>query len=81
VIFGVANFGRAMGLQAPIISLGAMAGFGIAGRSHGQTGSFVPAFEIFAGVLCLAILVLFALRMPVASAREADAAQPEPASA
>ncbi len=63
-IFGVANFGRAMGLQAPIISLGAMAGFGIAGRAHGQTGSFVLAFQIFAGALCLAALVLVALRMP-----------------
>jgi MFS family permease len=75
VIFGVANFGRAMGLQAPIISLGAMAGFGIAGRVHGQTGSFVLAFQIYAGVLCLAILVLFALRMPVAAAGRGVAAE------
>ncbi len=75
VIFGVANFGRAMGLQAPIISLGAMAGYGIAGRVHGQTGSFVFAFQIYAGVLCLAILVLFALRMPVAAAGRGGAAE------
>lgn len=68
VLFGVANFGRAMGLQAPMVSLGAMAGFGIAGRVHGQTGSFVFAFEIFAGALCFAFLVLLALRMPSASA-------------
>ncbi len=74
-IFGVANFGRAMGLQAPIISLGAMAGFGVAGRVHGQTGSFVFAFQIYAGVLCLAILVLFALRMPVAAAGRGGAAE------
>jgi MFS family permease len=77
VIFGVANFGRAMGLQAPIISVGAMAGFGIAGRAHGQTGSFVLAFQIFAGVLSLALLILFALRMPASRGGTAVGREPE----
>ena len=78
-IFGVANFGRAMGLQAPIISVGAMAGYGIAGRAHGQTGSFVLAFQIFAVALGVAMLILFALRMPTSGA--GSAAAPEPAAA
>ena len=43
------------------------------------TGSFVLAFQIFAGVLCLAILVLFALRMP--AARRAGPTSPEPEAA
>jgi MFS family permease len=77
VLFGVANFGRAMGLQAPMVSLGAMAGFGIAGRVHGQTGSFVLAFEIFGGALCLAFLILFALRMPASASDEAPGRAPE----
>ena len=29
-----------------------------------MTGSFVLAFQIFAGALCVAALILFALRMP-----------------
>jgi len=79
-IFGVANFGRAMGLQAPLISVAALAGYAIAGRSHGLTGSFVLAFQIFAGVLCVAFLVLFALRMP-AREGEPGGARTEPARA
>ena len=75
-IFGVANFGRAMGLQAPIISVGAMAGYGIAGRAHGQTGSFVLAFQIFAVALGVAMLILFALRMPTRGAGSAAASEP-----
>jgi MFS family permease len=63
-IFGVANVGRSMGLQAPIISIGVMPAYWVAGRIHGMTGSFVLAFQIFAGALCVAALVLFALRMP-----------------
>ncbi|MBK7948859.1 MAG: MFS transporter [Deltaproteobacteria bacterium] len=80
-IFGVANFGRAMGLQAPLISVGAMGGYGIAGRVHGATGSFVLAFEIFAVALGLAFLVLFALRVPTAAAHGLGAAEPEAVSA
>ena len=79
VLFGVANFGRAMGLQAPMVSLGAMAGYGIAGRVHGQTGSFVLAFQIFAGALCFAFLVLLALRMPSASSTSDEARGGAPA--
>ena len=77
VLFGVASFGRAMGLQGPLVSLGAMAGYGIAGRVHGQTGSFVLAFEIFAGVLCVAFLILLALRIPSAESEAAPGRTPE----
>lgn len=66
-IFGVANVGRSMGLQAPIISIGVMPAYWIAGRIHGETGSFVLAFQLFAGALCVAGLLLFALRMPARS--------------
>jgi len=64
-IFGVANVGRSMGLQAPIISLGVMPAYWAAGRIHGATGSFVLAFQIFVGALCIAALILITLRMPV----------------
>ena len=62
---------------APMVSLGAMAGYGIAGRVHGQTDSFVLAFQIFAGLLGLAFFVLFALRMPAAANDEAPGRAPE----
>lgn len=74
-IFGVANFGRAMGFQAPFITAGALAGLAIVGRIRDQTGSYVLAFQIFVGVLAVAAAVLVLLRMPekaeagVASAR------------
>lgn len=63
-IFGVANFGQAMGLQGPVITTGALAGLALAGRVHVQTGSYVFAFQIFVGVLVAAAAVLFLLRMP-----------------
>jgi MFS family permease len=63
-IFGVANFGRAMGFQAPFITAGALAGLAVVGRIRDQTGSYVLAFQIFVGVLCMAAAVLVLLRMP-----------------
>lgn len=63
-IFGIANFGQAMGLQGPVITAGALAGLALAGRVHVQTGSYVLAFQIFVGVLVAAAAVLFLLRMP-----------------
>ena len=63
-IFGVANFGRAMGFQAPFITAGALAGLAVVGRIRDQTGSYVLAFQIFVGVLCVAAAVLVLLRMP-----------------
>ncbi len=66
-IFGVANFGRAMGLQAPFITAGALAGLALAGRIRDQTGSYVTAFQIFVGVLCIAALVLAPLRVAAES--------------
>jgi MFS family permease len=61
-LFGVANFGRAMGLQAPLIAVGAAVALWVAGRLHDQTGGFVLPFQIFIGVLGLAALVLVLLR-------------------
>lgn len=63
-IFGVANFGRAMGFQAPFITAGALTALAVVGRIRDQTGSYVLAFQIFVGVLCVAAAVLVLLRMP-----------------
>ena len=69
-VCGGANVGRSMGLQSPIISIGVMPAYWVAGSVHATSGSFVPAFQIFAGALCLAALLLFALRMPARAGTE-----------
>ncbi len=66
-VFGVANFGRAMGFQAPFITAGALAGLALVGRIRDQTGSYVLAFQIFVGVLAVAAAVLVMLKMPKAA--------------
>ncbi len=63
-IFGVANFGRTMGLQGPAISLVAMPTIWLAGRLYDSTGSYVLAFQAFTAMLCVAALVLTMLRVP-----------------
>jgi MFS family permease len=62
-IFGVENFGRAMGLMSPVISLMAAPAFPIAGYLRDTTGSYVPAFQSFLGALLLALLLLIPLRV------------------
>ncbi len=70
-IFGVANFGRAMGFQAPFITAGALTALAVVGRIRDQTGSYVLAFQVFVGVLGVAAAILVALRMPEPAPREA----------
>lgn len=72
-LFGVANFGRAMGLQGPIITAGALVGLAIAGRVRDETGTYVVAFQIFVGVLLVAAAVLVPLRVPQTEGGEAAA--------
>lgn len=62
-IFGVANFGRAMGLMSPVLSLLITPAFPILGAVRDATGSYVPAFQGLAGVLLLAVLLLIPLRV------------------
>jgi MFS family permease len=63
-IFGVANFGRTMGLQGPAISLVAMPTLWLAGRLYDSTGNYVLAFQTFTAMLCLAALILTILHVP-----------------
>ncbi|MEZ4331328.1 MAG: MFS transporter [Myxococcota bacterium] len=68
-LFGVANFGRAMGLQAPLIALGAASALWVAGRLHDRTGGFVFPFQIFIVLLGFSALVLLLLRVPARAER------------
>lgn len=68
-VFGVANFGRTMGLQGPTIALVAIPTFWMAGWIYdhprpGEDPSFALAFQIFVGMLCLSAASLTALRIP-----------------
>lgn len=73
-VFGVANFGRAMGFQAPLIALGAFAALWVTGRLYDQTGSYVLAFQIFVGALAAAAAALLLLRLPTRKLPSAAAA-------
>ena len=67
--FGVSNFGRTMGLQGPAIAIVAIPTFWLAGWVYdnpaaGEAPSFVLAFRIFVGMLCVSAVSLMALRIP-----------------
>jgi MFS family permease len=62
-IFGVENFGRAMGLMSPVISVMVTPAFPLAGYVRDSVGSYVPAFQGFVGGLLLAVLLLIPLRV------------------
>jgi MFS family permease len=66
-IFGVASFGRAMGLITPVIGVLVMPGYMIAGASRDATGSYTPALQGFVGAIVCAALLLVALRVPRAA--------------
>ncbi len=73
-VFGVASFGRAMGLISPAISVLVMLGYPIAGWSRDTTGSYVTALQLFVGAIGIAAVLLAWLRVPGAPAAEAAAA-------
>lgn len=62
-IFGVENFGRAMGWMSPVISVLVTPSFVLIGMIRDSTGSYLPAFEGFLGVLVVAILLLLPLEV------------------
>ncbi len=63
-LFGLQNFGRAMGLMAPATSLVSAPTFLIIGFVRDSAGSYTPVFQGFIGVLLLALLVILPLRVP-----------------
>ena len=50
-VFGLASFGRAMGLMGPIITLCVMPGFAIIGRMYDELGTYSNSLVLFC--LCL----------------------------
>ena len=67
-LFGLANFGRTMGIMAPFISLLSAPAFRVIGIVRDSTGSYVPAFQGFLVLLLVAVAAVMPLRIKVQGA-------------
>lgn len=63
-VFGLANYGRAMGLMGPIITLCIMPGFAVVGRMVDMFGSYTPTLYLFAGMCLVSAALLLPMRQP-----------------
>lgn len=62
-IFGLANYGKAMGLISPLITLCILPGYTLIGRLYDSSGSYSSALVLFAGAMVVAILLLIPLKL------------------
>lgn len=62
-VFGLASYGKAMGLMGPVITLCVMPGFTVIGRLYDSTGSYTSSFYLFSGLCLLAAALLLPLRI------------------
>ncbi len=60
--FGLASYGRAMGLMGPIITLCILPAYPLVGRLYDTTGSYTTGLYIFAAVTAVAAALLVPLR-------------------
>ncbi len=65
------SFGRVMGFIGPVTLPFGFVGPPLVGFLRQQTGSYHAAFELFVGIFVVAVVVLFALRLPKRSAQGA----------
>jgi MFS family permease len=63
-VFGLASYGRAMGLMGPVITLCVMPGFAVIGRMYDSLGTYSTSLYLFACLCGLAALLLLPLRVP-----------------
>jgi MFS family permease len=64
VVFGVASYGRVMGLMNPLITLLVMPGFVITGHLYDRSGDYHGAFWLYCVLLVVAAVVLGRLKLP-----------------
>lgn len=62
--FGLASYGRAMGLMGPLITLCVMPSFPVMGRLVDASGNYTSALYLFAGLVAVAVALLAPLRLP-----------------
>jgi len=67
LLFGAANYGRAMGLMNPMMMPIVLAGPPFAGWVFDRSGSYALAFAVFAGALAGALFALSRVRVTVPS--------------
>ena len=65
--FGLASYGRAMGLMGPLITLCVMPSFPIMGRLVDASGSYTGALYLFSAVVAVAATLLLPLKLGDAS--------------
>jgi MFS family permease len=72
--FGLASYGRAMGLMGPLITLCIMPAFPLVGRLFDLSGSYVSSLYLFAGVTVVSAALLLPLNLdqPVTPEAQAD---------
>lgn len=63
VLFGAANYGRAMGMMNPVVTLVVLGAPPLAGRIHDLTGGYSLAFGIFMGALLITLALLPFIRL------------------
>ncbi len=61
--FGLASYGRAMGLMMPLITLCIMPAFPLVGRLYDMSGSYVTSLNLFALLAGASALLLLPLRL------------------
>ncbi len=62
-IFGLANFGKAMGLMTPLITLCILPGYALIGRLYDNSGSYSSALFVFSGAMVFALALLVPLKL------------------
>jgi len=62
-IFGLANYGKAMGLMTPLITLCILPGYALIGRLFDSSGSYASALMFFAGAMVIALILLIPLKL------------------
>lgn len=62
-VFGTANYGRVMGNMNLLTMCFVLTGPMSAGKIFDMTGSYIPAFQLYLGILILAALILVPLRL------------------
>ncbi len=70
--FGLASYGRAMGLMGPLITLCVMPGFPLVGRLFDMSGSYVSSLNLFIGLVVVAAILLLPLQLSPPTASPAD---------
>src|SRR5690625_7061511 len=71
LLFVSANYGRAMGMMNPVVTLVVLGAPPLAGRIHDLTGGYSLGFGIFVGALLITLSVLPFLRLGCGVARAA----------